>query len=111
MFIVDRMILPPERKRNNDDESITVILFKKRDVNDRDKSLKTIKILPEDTKIVICDICSASLKSQVWLDHYKKSVHRFSDKYLSGAPLYCSVMTTSVGKQGFVIIVYLSEEC
>ena len=78
MFIVDRMILPPERKRHNDDESITVILFKKRDVNDRDKSLKTIKILPEDTKIVICDICSASLKSQVWLDHYKKSVHLFS---------------------------------
>ena len=45
MFIVDRMILPPERKRHNDDESITVILFKKRDVNDRDKSLKTIKII------------------------------------------------------------------
>ena len=82
MFIVDRMILPPERKRHNDDESITVILFKKRDVNDRDKSLKTIKILPEDTKIVICDICSASLKSQAFLDHTMSNSIKFCALFL-----------------------------
>ena len=60
---------------------------------------KEIKILPEDTERVICDICSAFLNSQIGLDHYEKYVHtshHFSDKYLSGPSLYCYVTTAHV---------------
>ena len=71
--------MPPERKRpqddDNNDEGIKVIPFKKRDVEDREEVVKTIKILPEGTERLICDICSASLKSQAFLDHHKETVH------------------------------------
>ena len=71
--------MPPERKRpqddDNNDEGIKVIPFKKRDVEDREEVVKTIKILPEGTERLLCDICSASLKSQAYLDHHKETVH------------------------------------
>ena len=74
-------MMPPQRKPpqddDNNDEGIKVIPFKKRDVEaeDREEVVKTIKILPEGTERLICDICSASLKSQAFLDHHKKTVH------------------------------------
>ena len=73
--------MPPERKHPQDDydndEGNKVIPFKKGDVEaeDREEVVKTIKILPEGTEQLICDICSASLKSRAFLDHHKKTVH------------------------------------
>ena len=71
--------MPPKRKHqiyDNYDEGVKVIKFKKLDIDDRDEAIKTLKILPEETESVICDICSAALKSEAWLEHHKKSMHR-----------------------------------
>ena len=51
-----------------------MIKFKKQNIDDRDEAIKTLKILPEETESVICDICSAALKSEAWLEHHKKSI-------------------------------------
>ena len=71
--------MPPKRKHqiyDNYDEGVKVIKFKKLDIDDRDEAIKTLKILPEETESVICDIYSAALKSEAWLEHHKKSSQR-----------------------------------